>query len=340
MTTVLTMAAFVQDALAGRNIGPGVDRARIAECRLGLETAFEAILAEWPDGPRPVRLTKQVLADVLACEVGALARRGRARSEPSVPLVVGQLLDQVVAWIVLGGTVPEPAAAFDLALDMLRTEGRTDTIEWLAAQPDDVARTVRADVDRRVDALAMSWPALGPEWWPRLEDRALVTFARGQVVASARFDLLLGGGASERPKVLVEVKSGAGSGVHRPDLFWYALLCALRDDEAPQAVATWAATSNSLSVEPVRADTLEAAARRTVAGVERLLALASGRSPSVTPYPGCLWCPARPECPDGQRAVARGFSTDLETGLEDASELDADDGDADGDGDGDLDDDG
>lgn len=304
------MAAFVQDALSGRNVGPGVDPEDIARCRVALETACAGLLAEWPDAPRPLRLTKQVLADVLACEAGALARRDRGRSEPSVPLVVGQLLDQVVAWVVLGGTVPEPAAAFDLAIDMLGTQGHTDTMDWLATQPDEVARTVRADVDRRVDALAVSWPALGAEWWPRLEDRAVVTFAAEQIVASARFDLLLGGGGSGRPKVLVEVKSGAGSGVHRPDLFWYALLCALRDGEAPQAVATWAAASNSLSVEPVRADTLEAAARRTMAGIERLLALGSDRSPSVTPYPGCVWCPARPECPDGQRAVARGFDTD------------------------------
>ena len=40
---------------------------------------------------------------------------------------------------------------------------------------------------------------------------------------------MLGGRATPLPRVIVEIKAGAATAIHQPDLYWYALLGALRD---------------------------------------------------------------------------------------------------------------
>jgi hypothetical protein len=69
--------------------------------------------------------------------------------------------------------------------------------------------------------------------------------------------------------VILEVKAGVATGAHQPDLYWYALLGALRDHMAPRVVVVWSAGDATTVTAPISAGALESAARRVVAAATR-----------------------------------------------------------------------
>ena len=95
--------------------------------------------------------------------------------------------------------------------------------------------------------------------------------AGGAVELSARVDLAVGRPAEERASVaIVEIKSGARRIEHRADVHFYALVEALRNPAPPFVVATYYTRTGELDVDPVTEELLEAAGRRTLAGIRAM----------------------------------------------------------------------
>jgi hypothetical protein len=293
-----TLAKFFDDVAAGSGLGPPVDRATVAELRADLAVALEDIAARLPPDAPTLSLTKGRIRAVLACETGALAAN-EIVAEVTPAMMLGQLVDRLVASYVVTGAVP--AEPFEHAIEALHAERDERAVAWLDGAEPEVIRDLRADLADRARRVGSSWPLVSSEWWPRPEDGVRVPFADGRIVLSGRFDLMLGGRPTPLDRVVVEVKSGAATGVHQPDLYWYGLLGALRDGTPPRAVAVWSAADGVTTTAPISADGLRSAAMRVVDAAERWIALLGGREPTITAHPGCRWCALLEVCETGQR---------------------------------------
>lgn len=292
-----TLAKLFEDVAAGRGLGPPVDRQAIDGVRADLAAHLDALGGQIPLGAPPLVLTKARIRNVLACEAGALASDAVA-SEMSYSLVLGNLVDRVAAAFVVTGAVPDDP--FACAIESLRAERDERCLAWLdAASPDEIA-DLRHELAERAMRIAESWPPIDGQWWPRIEDRATIAFAGGRLLLSGRFDLVVGGRNTSLERVIVELKGGLATGAHQPDLYWYALLGALRDQTAPRVVAVWSAGDGTVVTAPISAGSLESAARRVVAAATRWVELALGREAEVTGHQGCRWCPALSTCATGQ----------------------------------------
>ncbi len=225
-----TLAKFFDDVAAGIGIGPGVERATVAEIHGGLAAELAEIADALPPGAAPIVLTKNRIRNVLACETGALASEAES-TDMNAALMLGLLVDRLVATFVVTGAVP--ADAYATAVEAVRAERDERALTWLeAASPEDLDG-LHEDLAERAERIRESWPAVEATWWPRLEDRVTLPFADGKVLLSGRFDLLTGGAPTPVERVIVEVKAGTATAVHQPDLYWYGLLGALRDHVAP-----------------------------------------------------------------------------------------------------------
>jgi hypothetical protein len=124
-----------------------------------------------------------------------------------------------------------------------------------------------------------------------------LVLADGAVVSAGRVDVELGGPLTGRPSLVVEVKSSVGVRAdHAAEAYLYALLVALRDLEAPVAVALWY-PGGAVVDFPVAAGTLRAAAARLADGIGTWSELVAGRPPRESPGPWCRWCPDADRCP-------------------------------------------
>jgi len=293
-----TLAGFFDDVASGKGLGPPVDRPALVELRERLTRELDAIGAQLPPDAPQLVLTKSRVRDVLACETGALTGN-EVVTDLSPSLVLGQLVDRLVGTYVVTGAVPDDA--FASAVESLRAERNERTLAWLDAAAPETIAGLREDLGDRATRLENSWPAVLPEWWPRSEDAARIPFAGGRIELSGRFDLLLGGRVTDLPPLIVEVKAGSATGVHQPDLYWYALLAALRDGAAPRCVVVWSAGDGITTTAPISADGLRSAALRVIDAADRWVALLAGKSPSVTAHPGCRWCALLDVCETGQR---------------------------------------
>lgn len=293
-----TLAKFFDDVAAGIGLGPTVDRAAAEALRGELTTVLGEICGHLPAAAPTLLLTKGRIRAVLACETGALAAN-EVIPQVTAPMMLGHLVDRVVASYVLTGTVPDDP--FEHAVDALRAERDERSLSWLDAADTDVIAGLRADLAVRASRVESTWPLVPSEWWPRLEDPARIPFAGGRLVLSGRFDVMLGGRATPLERVIIETKAGAATAVHQPDLYWYGLLAALRDRIPPRVVAVWSAADGITTTAPITADALHSAAMRVVAAAERWVELLSGREPTVTAHPGCRWCALLEVCETGQR---------------------------------------
>jgi len=293
-----TLARFFDDVVGGKGLGPPVDRATVEALRAELTNVLDEICGRLPADAPSLTLTKGRVRAVLACETGALAAN-EVVPEVTAPMMLGHLVDRVVASYVLTGRVPDDP--FEHAAGSLRAERDERAIAWLDAAGTDVIRGLRADLDGLAARLDASWPLVPSEWWPRLEDVVRIPFAGGRLVLSGRFDVMLGGRATPLERVIVEVKAGTATAVHQPDLYWYGLLSALRDRIPPRVIAVWSAADGVTTTAPITADALRSAAMRVVAAAQRWVEVLSGREPTVTAHPGCRWCALLEVCETGQR---------------------------------------
>lgn len=263
----------------------------------GLEATLDraaraaASLGGWRDDD-PLRLAKGTVTWLLRCPRRALAA---GEVETTDDLVAGLLLDAAAK---LATLVPQRRPTVDAALRYLAATGDETVADYLADRGE-AAGSLLADVGHRVDLLVDGWPAIDPEWGPRVEEPVRARLAGGAVVVSGRLDLLLGGAPTARPAVVVEVKGGRWYDGMRADGHLYALLVTLRDRRPPAAVVTVVADGTT-QVEPVRPAVLATAADRIVHAIDTAAAIAAGGPPAAHPGPHCAHCPVRPDCGPGR----------------------------------------
>jgi hypothetical protein len=162
-----------------------------------------------------------------------------------------------------------------------------------------------------IDGLRHRWPDLSPGWLPRTQETMRVGLVGGAVELAGRVDLALGGPSVDEASVaLVEIKAGTRRVEHRAELHFYALVETLRSLTPPFVVATYYTRTGELDTDPVTAELLAAAARRTQAGARSLLGLAQGLEPRRTPNGLCGVCAALPDCEVGRARVERSRAED------------------------------
>ncbi|HEX3566471.1 MAG TPA: PD-(D/E)XK nuclease family protein [Acidimicrobiales bacterium] len=285
-----------------------------------LDEALESCMA--PElGSSPVVVTKDRLTQVLTCEAHHVASQFGER-RPSQAMACGALIDSLFRQLVVTGRIENPMADGLAALTL--DDHQRVLVEWINQLPTPQRSELAMEVERQAAGLVARWPALSPGWLPRTQEPIKASLAEGRVLLSARIDLAIGRPAVDHASVgIVELKSGKRRAEHRADLHFYALIEALRSPAPPFMVATYYSRTGELDVEPVSEDLLVAAARRTIAGAEALLRLATGAEAQRTPNPLCGWCDALPTCGPGQERTGTSIPQDGSRGneLSDEAEL-------------------
>jgi hypothetical protein len=266
-----------------------------------LEDGLSEVVASLPEDGPPVRVTKEAINQVLACEGHLLA----ARRHPFVvsrQLARGSMVDALFRqWITTG-------RLDDLWADSLGALSVTGDVDGVVAYAqglgDKERQTLADDLAAHAACITASWPVPAPSWMARTQERLVVPLAGGRVVLSGVVDLALGAPSAGRASVcIVEVKSGRRRVEHRGDLHLYALLETLRSGAPPFRVATFYSATGELDVEPVGRDVLLGALHRVLAGAQRLCRVAAGAEPELSPNPLCNWCPDLPGCEPGRSRV-------------------------------------
>lgn len=290
------------------------------EARALLEGAARdaAGLAGWTSDD-PLRLSKGPVTWLLRCPRRAVAEAdGEGAAGDPRKLVVGLLVDAGAKLATLG---PADPVTVERALGYLVASGDGGRLEDLAidgdpgADADDVADEsgdvlprldpeLLADAAARLEPLVAGWPAIGPEWWPRVEEPVRVRLADGAVTFGGRLDILLGGPPTTQPGLVVEIKSGSWHDAVRSDAHLYALLVGLRDGCAPAAVLSMAAGDGATQLEPIRPAVLLHAAERVAVALGVAARLATGEEPEARAGSHCGHCPVLADCTEGRRAVA------------------------------------
>jgi len=250
-----------------------------------------------------VRVTKDAVNQVLACEAHFLSRASTARVV-TVELVRGVMVDALFRQWVTAGVIADPWADAMAAVECAGDEAVVRFVATLDAGSRD---RLAAEVREHAAAIASAWPVSSPAWLARTQERLEVPLAGGRLMLSGVVDLAFGAPSTGRASVcLVELKSGARRLEHRGDVHFYALLETLRSGAPPFRIATYYSSSGELDAEQVGEDVLIGALQRTLAGAERLCRLASGTMPARTANPLCAWCGELPGCKRGRgRAQSR-----------------------------------
>jgi RecB family exonuclease len=247
---------------------------------------------------------KYPLAKVLGCEGLYLA----TDAEPfawSVPTATGTIVHKAVelgiAW---DGEAP-PRVLVDAALERLSLD-TAPVSDWLYGLAEADRAQLRAEAVAMVSAFGEVFPPLKPQWRPVTETKLRAELAKGTVVLSGRVDLTLGRAHGDLAgKVIVDFKTGNQRPDHVEDLRFYALLETLARGVPPRLVASAYLDAGRLRTEEVTTDLLEAAVRRTVEGVTRIIELTrAGRSPRLLAAGHCRWCPALDACATGRAWIA------------------------------------
>jgi hypothetical protein len=274
------------------------------------ERAVELVHGHDAAARLPLRLPKGRVAALSACERFAVARHTAPHDDAvSVPALRGVALDRYVAHELAAGPVAHPLE--DL-LSMLSADADQGTRDQVIAAADQLELGPLATA-------AHDWVGMPTSWWPRTQTVAAVHLADAAVRLEGRLDVELGGPLTDRPGVVVEVKTGRPHRGHLDEVTYYALLVALRDGVAPALVARWY-PGGSLAHLPVTGDVLRSATRRVVAALATWTELQCGRPPTESPGPTCAWCPQSDVCPSA--APVQDPLAELDADWEPESDLD------------------
>lgn len=297
-----TVADELNDLLSGTASYEAVPAELVVELAESLDGAITDALERWglQQHPHVIRIPKARVTAAHDCGLRA------AKSTPTISAeqsLAGNALDVAASLISVRGA--HRGSGWRNALEVWRAADDTERLEELASLGDIERDELSERVDQGAESIATCFGPLEGGWWPRSQDRVSIAFADGRVVMSGVFDLFLGGGRSERPSVVIEVKAGKRWPGHAEDGRLYALLAAIRDSRAPEQVITVTAGDGAVVAEPVRASVLEAAHDRVVSCLDTVFEIATGSIPAASPGAGCTNCSVLPECTEGQVHLKR-----------------------------------
>lgn len=284
------VADWIEDLQRPADVTPGF----LSDLRGYLDESAGEATADLDPDLLPLRLVKSRLTSLGRCERLAVAEAFRRPAvEPLSPQQFrGIALDMFVVHQLTAGRVLDPTAALR---SMAAAEDNQEILEYIDAVEEDDGPSLAEVLDLLATAAADGWSDVSGDWLPRTQTRATAIFG-GSVVCSGRIDVELGGTVSGRPGVVVEVKSGSPRPEHVAELYFYALLVALRDSVAPAAMLRWY-PGGAPAVSPVSAAVLESVAVRVADAMLNWAALVRGSGPSERAGPWCKWCPDASVCP-------------------------------------------
>ena len=268
----------------------------------GALAEFAARLDEGDD----LWVSKHSLATVLDCEARYMAQGDFEWSTANAAGTVAHRAIELLIW--WKGEVA-PAELVDEAMARLIDEDAR-LGQWLGALTAADEADLRGRTAVRVTQFIEHFPPLSPRFRPVTEAKVRWP-VDGPIILSGKVDLAFGttSGAESR-KVIIDLKTGRPSPIHRQDLGFYALIETLRAEVPPRKVATFYLDAAEAQAEDVSERLLLTAARRTKDGINAMLELKlATRDPGKQAGVSCRWCPLADDCTEGQEwlADARGF---------------------------------
>jgi hypothetical protein len=265
------------------------------------QAAHDAVQVGGWTADDPLRLAKGPVTWLLRCPRRALAPADGPGGGGNIrELAIGNIVDAGAKL----ATISRQAVTVERALGYLSATGDTGVEDHLSDLGEAAAAELVADAAARLEVLVATWPAIDGAWWPRVEEPARVRLADGAITFGGKLDVLLGGPPTDRPGLVVEVKSGRWHDAVRGDAHLYGLLVGLRDGVAPAAVLSVAAGDGATQLEPMRGEVLLHAAERVAEAVTTAGRLAAGEAPEARPGTYCTHCPVRDSCPAARDAAA------------------------------------
>ena len=245
-------------------------------------------------------ISKRQLSQVHGCEANHLAEAAKP-FEWTVPLARGTVAHKAIE---LSFHLPgqrEPTELVDEAVAVLI--GREARVaDFLATCGEAQRADLRGEASALVGSFLDTFPTLRRGWRPGTEVPRRAELCGRSVVLFGRFDLTIGMPVDTTAgRVIIDVKTGGFAPDHREDLRFYALIETLVTGVPPLMVATHYVDSGLLHEEAITEVVLDAAVRRTVAGIVRLCELRDDEVvPVRKPGPTCRWCPIADDCEPGQ----------------------------------------
>ncbi len=283
---------------SGRDERPKFDAVLRHELRQHLEEALDPLVER--AGDDQVFVSKHLLGQVLGCERKYIAEESQP-FEWTVPIARGSVAHRAIELSIHRKGNPAPLELIDDSLASL-SEGIDGLAEFLQTCGEVAIAELRAEANDRVTKFMESFPPLKPGWWPVTESRLRLEIL-DKFIFSGKVDLSLGKAeGTTAGKVLIDLKTGGFSPLHREDLRFYALIEAIRVGTPPRLTATYYLDQGTAHPEVVTEDVLDAALRRVIDGVGRIIDLRNAeRQPATAPGPLCRWCPALEDCDEGRR---------------------------------------
>jgi len=276
------------------------------ELRLELHNGLADLAAELtPD--QPVFVSKHALTTIHGCEAHHAA--GSGDFEWTIASARGTVAHKAIEVLVHHRGEAFPVSLVDEGIARLLNDERSNIGAFLGRASEYDLAELRAAAVAKVSAFQECFPPLRDRWYPVVESRSRVDLFGGRIALSGKTDLTLG--RSPR-KVIIDLKTGWVASTHREDLRFYALVETLKLGAAPRKLATYYLDSASTHPEDVTLGTLQAAARRTIDGVRRIIEVTRlEEEPKIRPGPQCRWCPLQTTCDQGIAALQRADDPDL-----------------------------
>lgn len=282
-----------------------------ARLRAQLDAGLAEVVADL--APNEVlAISKHKLAQVHACEVRLLAEEADDTFEVTVPIARGTVAHKAVELGIHWRGEPHPMELVDEAVASLATTDHWLT-DFLQTCTEAERAELRSTATDRVAKFFECFPRLEPRWRPVTESSQVVELAEGRVRLRGKVDLTLGTARGmQAGKVVIDLKTGVPTPLHRDDLRFYALLDAVRLGVPPRLVASFYLDLAEARTEEVTEGVLEATVARTVDGIVRLAALRAGTTaPVYRPSGACRWCPIVDDCETGRRWLSDDGYDDL-----------------------------
>lgn len=245
----------------------------------------------------PLRVTKHGLATIHGCEQHFLAERAQPFAW-NVAMVRGTVAHKAIELLINWRGPVVPGELVDAAIDSIVHNPRETASDFIASLSGHELAELRGHAVQLVTVFIECWPPLRPQWRPIVEYNAKFSAFGGTILFTTRMDLVLG---QPGRKAIIDLKSGYISTQHRDDLRFYALVETLRSRRAPRVLSTYSLEQARLDTEPVTADLLRAAVRRTAHGTNAMAEVISlQRAPVLRPGAQCRWCPLSDDCDTGR----------------------------------------